>query len=68
MKQFDMDIIEAIEKRRSVRTFNGIPLSDDIREELLSIIDSSRDPFGGSVTIRLRRFDTKGESRPGTFG
>ncbi len=63
-----MDIIEAIEKRRSVRTFNGIPLSDDIREELLSIIDSSRDPFGGSVTIRLRRFDTKGEYRPGTYG
>lgn len=64
----NMDIIEAIEERRSVRTFNGVPVSPDMRAKLVKSIADAHDPFGGRVTIRLKEFDNKREYRPGTYG
>lgn len=66
--QNNMDIIEAIEERRSVRTFDGAPVSPDMRAKLVKITDSAHDPFGGRVTIRFKEFDNKGECQPGTYG
>ena len=63
-----MDIIQAMKERRSVRSFNGKPLDAKLIDKLKKIIDESYTLFGGKVTIRLRRFDLKGEFRPSTYG
>lgn len=63
-----MNIIEAIKERRSVRSFNGLPLTTEHREELLKAIEESYTFFGGRVTIRLKEFDLKGDFKPGTYG
>lgn len=63
-----MDIIEAMKERRSVRTFNGEPLTDDQVNALNGIVAQAEDPFGGDVAIRLKSFDLRAGYRPGTYG
>lgn len=63
-----MDIIQAMKERRSVRSYNGEPLSQEKVEALRKAIDESYTLFGGSVTIRLRAFDLKGDFKPSTYG
>ena len=63
-----MDIIDVIRERRSVRNYNGKPLTAELRLQLLKAIDESYTFFGGNVTIRLKEFDLKGEYKPGTYG
>lgn len=63
-----MDVIQAIKERRSVRSFDGRPLSLQLVSELQKAIDDSYSPFGGSVSIRLRSFDLKGDFKPSTYG
>ena len=64
----NMDIIEAMKERRSVRSFNGKPLDQSLVDKLHKIIEYSYTLFGGSVSIRLKRFDIKGEFKPSTYG
>lgn len=63
-----MNIIEAMQVRRSVRNFNGKPLPPETVEQLLSFAESTKSPFGGNVTIRLKAFDLKGTYKPSTYG
>ena len=63
-----MDIIQAMKERRSVRSFNGQPLSASVVSDLRKVIDESFSLFGGNVTIRLKSFDLKGEFKPSTYG
>lgn len=63
-----MDILEAIRQRRSVRSFSGEPLTEEMRKHLLDFVSSVGDPFGGRFTIRLQEFDLKGGFRPSTYG
>ena len=63
-----MNIIEAIKERRSVRSFNGTPVSEADKEKLTKAIEDSTDPFGGSVSIRLKEFDLKDCYKPSTYG
>ena len=63
-----MDIIQAMKERRSVRSFNGEPLSSEKISDLQKAIDDSYTLFGGNITIRLKYFDLKGEFRPSTYG
>lgn len=63
-----MNIIEAMKERRSVRSFNGKPLSSKIISDLKKVIKDSYSPFGGHITIRLKTFDLKGEFKPSTYG
>lgn len=63
-----MDILEAIKERRSVRNFDGNSLSENSRKILLNIVEHSTSPFGGSVTIRLKKFDIKDGYKPSTYG
>ena len=63
-----MDIIQAMKERRSVRSFKEIPLNEDLIEKLNKIIKESYTLFGGKVTIKLKRFDLKGEYKPSTYG
>ena len=63
-----MDIIEAMKERRSVRSYNGQPLDADTRRKLMEAVASAENPFGGSVTIRLKEFDLKNGFKPSTYG
>lgn len=63
-----MNILEAIKTRRSVRSFNGEPLSEHDRTLLLDAVEGSVSPFGGDVTIRLNEFDVKEGYKPSTYG
>ena len=63
-----MDIIQAMKERRSVRSFNTEPLSSSVVSELQKAIDDSYTLFGGKISIRLKRFDLKGEFKPSTYG
>lgn len=63
-----MTIIEAIRERRSIRSYNGQPLSAEMISRLCAAVDESFSPFGGHVTIRLKTFDLKGDLRPSTYG
>ena len=63
-----MNIIEAIKERRSVRSFNGEPLSESIKSELRKAVAEAQSPFGGNLTIRLKEFDLKNGYKPSTYG
>lgn len=63
-----MNILEAIKERRSVRTYSGEPLSARQSALLTEAIDEVINPFGGRVTIRLRRYALEGDFRPSTYG
>lgn len=63
-----MDIIQAIKERRSVRSFSTQPLNQETLEKLHKIIDESYTIFGGNISIRLKRFDIKGDFKPSTYG
>ena len=63
-----MDIITAMKERRSVRSYNGEPLSAELKSGLEKAIKDSYSLFGGNVTIRLKSFDLKGDFKPNTYG
>lgn len=63
-----MNISEVIRRRKSVRSFNGEPLSAEAVKLLNEAINESNDPFGGQVTIRLKSFDLKAGYKPSTYG
>ena len=63
-----MNIIEAMKERRSVRNFDGSGITEEQRRELSKAIEEAYDPFGGNVTIRLKKFDLKGGYKPSTYG
>lgn len=65
-----MNILDAIRARRSVRAFDGTPLSADERAALLKTIAEASSPFApaSAVTITLADFDIKGPYRPSTYG
>ena len=63
-----MNIIDIIKRRKSVRSFNGKPLSPEMADKLHEAIKDSDSPFGGNVTIRLKYFDLKAGYKPGTYG
>ena len=63
-----MNIIEAMKERRSVRTFDGEGLNPQLVAELEKAIAESKSPFGGSVTIKLKKFDLKTGYKPSTYG
>ncbi len=47
------DIKKQIESRRSVRTYDGLPLSESLREQLLTYANSIENPFGIPAEFRL---------------
>lgn len=63
-----MAILEAMRQRRSVRTFNGQPVSGSQKQELIQAAAQAGSPFGGEITIRLKDFDLRGGYRPSTYG
>lgn len=63
-----MNIIDAMKERRSVRTFDGEGIDSNQVAELEQAITESDTPFGGNVSIKLRKFDLKEGYKPSTYG
>ncbi|MDE6308936.1 MAG: hypothetical protein K2L81_01940 [Muribaculaceae bacterium] len=63
-----MNIIEAMKERRSVRTFDGEGISNQMIAKLNEAIAESYSPFGGDLTIRLKKFNLKDGYKPSTYG
>jgi len=64
-----MTIIESIQKRRSVRTYSGKPLSDEHIDKIKQFINQTQAPFGIQARIELIRMNA-GEKpiKLGTYG
>lgn len=63
-----MNITDTITARRSVRSFDGRPLPATDRQLLCDFAASAENPFGGTVTIKMREFDLQSGYRPSTYG
>ena len=64
-----MDIIKAIRTRRSIRTYTGVPLSDEHKALLLSFISQLQAPFGIKARIELISINTnENPIKLGTYG
>jgi nitroreductase len=64
-----MTITEAIQKRKSIRGFDGKPLSDEHIVQIKDFIQTLYSPFGGDVRIELVCKDFgKGAVKLGTYG
>ena len=64
-----MTIIDTIQKRRSVRTYSGKPLSDEHISQIKWFISQTQAPFGAKARIELIRIDSGGEPvKLGTYG
>ena len=64
-----MNIIETIQKRRSVRTYTGEPLNDEHIAQIKQYINQLQAPFGAEVRIELISVISDGEPvKLGTYG
>ncbi|MDE6276968.1 MAG: nitroreductase family protein, partial [Muribaculaceae bacterium] len=63
-----MNIIDAMKERRSVRTFDGNGLTPAQIAKLENAIRESTTPFGGNISIKLRKFNLKEGYKPSTYG
>lgn len=59
---------ETIEKRRSVRTYDGRPLAEEHKAKLMECAESLSNPFGVPVTVRLLATETASSQKMGTYG
>lgn len=63
-----MNILEAMQQRRSIRNYDGTVLESELRGELQKKAGQAYSPFGGRMEIRLAEFDLKGDFKPSTYG
>lgn len=63
-----MDIIEAMEARTSVRTFNGEILTGEEIESIKAAMGCAVCPLPGKWSMDIQRFELTGPQRPGTYG
>ncbi|MDR0507838.1 MAG: nitroreductase family protein [Dysgonamonadaceae bacterium] len=64
-----MNIIESIQKRRSVRTYSGEPLNGDHIAQIEQFIKQTQAPFGVKARIELVSIHSSGEPvKLGTYG
>lgn len=64
-----MNYIADMEARRAVRTFNtSKPLSATQVGEIKKAIEGAASPFGGTISVKMHKFDLKGKLKPSTYG
>ena len=63
-----MNVIQAIEARKSVRTYTGANLTEEQSSIIRKAIADATEPFGGQVSIKLTEIDLKAPYKPGTYG
>jgi len=61
-------INECIRERRSVRAFDGRPLDENIKQQLLSFAETAENPYGIPVSFKLMDAKAKGLSCPVVTG
>ena len=59
---------ETIERRRSVRTYDGRPLTEEHRSKLMEYARTLSNPFHIPVTVRLLETETSSSQKLGTYG
>ena len=59
-----MSILDIIRKRRSVRTFDGTPLSEDDANRILEFANKQDDPYGLAVEWKILNAKEEGLSTP----
>lgn len=63
------DIDKIIAERQSVRSFDtNEPMTEKEAEILRQAYADAKSPFGGKVSVALKRFDLKGAFKPSTYG
>lgn len=63
-----MNIIEVMEARRSVRSYDGKGLTPEQCKAVEDAVSHVESPFGGTVMIKLVKVDSDAPVRPGTYG
>lgn len=63
-----MKITEMIQERRSVRTFTGEPLTEEIRKQLLDFAQSAENPYGLPIEYRILNAEEHGLNSPVVVG
>ena len=63
-----MTILEQIRHRKSVRTYNGEPLSREDQKKIMDFAGTVRNPFGLDITFRLLNAKESGLSSPVIVG
>lgn len=63
-----MNVLDAMKERRSVRTFDGEGLGVEQVAELEKAIAESGSPFGGNMSVKLKKFNLKEGYKPSTYG
>ena len=69
MNNENMNIVETIQKRRSVRTYTGEPLRDEHIDQMKQYINQLETPFGAKARIELLSANSDGKPvKLGTYG
>lgn len=63
-----MNNLEIIQKRRSVRTFDGVPLKAEDAEKILAFAEKAENPYGLPVTWKILDAAEQGLSSPVIVG
>lgn len=63
-----MKITEVIKERKSVRTFTGEPLPEDVRKQLLNFAQSVETPYGLTIEYRILNAKEHGLNSPVIVG
>lgn len=63
-----MDINKVMRIRKSCRSFDGNPLSKEVKEELKAYIADLKTPFGSIMKVYLLESGTEGAQKLGTYG
>ena len=59
---------DTIERRRSVRTYDGRPLTEEHRAKLMEYAGTLSNPFGVPVSVQMLNTETASSRKMGTYG
>lgn len=63
------DLEKIIAERRSVRSFNtNEPMTKKEADVLRAEFEEIKSPFGGKISVELKKFDLQGTFKPSTYG
>lgn len=66
--EIPFSVRETIEKRRSVRTYDGQPLTEEHRTKLMEYAGALSNPFDIPVSVRLVETENASSQKMGTYG
>lgn len=64
-----MNYIADMESRKAIRTFDATkPLTDRQIAKIQEAIEQSSSPFGGTISVKMHKFELTGKLKPSTYG